>query len=265
VARIAVLVSVGRHPASGRARRAALDARAVELALRLPDARIELLHAGDPEAPALRDYLGMGRDRLRAIALPPGADIVPALVAALRSPIPDVVLAGTRAETGEGSGMVPYLVAEALGIPLVAAIADLRLEAGGAVLQQALPRGQRRAFSAPCPLLATVAAAAPAPRPVAFAAARRGRLDVDAAPGSPDPALAAWERSSARMRPKRLKGPVAGSAEDRIRAATRLVGGGGRAMVGPAPEEAARAIWEFLEREGIVPSARSREDSGVGH
>ena len=32
---IAVLVSVGRHPASGRARRADRDARAIELALRL--------------------------------------------------------------------------------------------------------------------------------------------------------------------------------------------------------------------------------------
>ena len=46
---IAVLVSVGRHPASGRARRADRDARALELALRLsPSARPLVIHAGDP-------------------------------------------------------------------------------------------------------------------------------------------------------------------------------------------------------------------------
>ena len=61
---IAVLLSVGGHPASGRARRAPLDAQALELALRLAEAgqatRIHALHAGNPAEPALRDYLGMG-------------------------------------------------------------------------------------------------------------------------------------------------------------------------------------------------------------
>jgi electron transfer flavoprotein beta subunit len=45
--KVAVLLSVGRHPASGRTRRAPLDARALELALRLPDADISAVHAGD--------------------------------------------------------------------------------------------------------------------------------------------------------------------------------------------------------------------------
>jgi len=67
---IAVLLSVGRHPASGRARRADLDARALELALGLADtARVHAIHAGDPQEPALREYLGMGIGRLTV--LPP--------------------------------------------------------------------------------------------------------------------------------------------------------------------------------------------------
>ena len=58
---VAVLLSVGRHPASLRNRAAAADARALELALRLGDGvRIRALHAGDPAEPALRDYLAMG-------------------------------------------------------------------------------------------------------------------------------------------------------------------------------------------------------------
>ena len=54
---VVVLLSVGRHPVSLRRRRAPMDARALELALRLPEVSILGLHAGDPEEPALRDYL----------------------------------------------------------------------------------------------------------------------------------------------------------------------------------------------------------------
>ncbi len=43
---VAILVSVGRHPASGRARRAPSDARALELAFGLPPGRRDALHAG---------------------------------------------------------------------------------------------------------------------------------------------------------------------------------------------------------------------------
>ena len=52
---VAVLVSVGRHPVTGRARRADQDARGVELTLSLAGARISLLHAGalDEESEAV--------------------------------------------------------------------------------------------------------------------------------------------------------------------------------------------------------------------
>lgn len=47
---VAVLVSIGRHPTTGRARRAEQDARGLELALameaELPGTRISVLHAG---------------------------------------------------------------------------------------------------------------------------------------------------------------------------------------------------------------------------
>ena len=89
---IAVLLSIGSHPASGRARRGPLDAQALELALRLVEAghatRIHALHAGNPAEPALRDYLGMGLDRLEVLETAPGADPVPALTAACAACLP---------------------------------------------------------------------------------------------------------------------------------------------------------------------------------
>ena len=62
---VAILVSAGAHSLSGRPRRADLDARAIELALRLsPSAPLHVVHAGDPKEAALRDYLGAGNRNL---------------------------------------------------------------------------------------------------------------------------------------------------------------------------------------------------------
>jgi electron transfer flavoprotein beta subunit len=252
---IAVLVSVGRHPASGRARRADRDARALELALRLsPAARPLVIHAGDPGEPALRDYLGMGIESLTVLDLPSGADPIPALAEHLKMLRPQLVLAGTGAEAGECSGMVPYALAAALDAAIAADIADIALAGDRLDLLQALPRGRRRRLSAPLPAVITVGSAGPAARPFAFGPARRGRIDIVAAAAVPDSERAAWQLRPARARPKRLKVASGGSAAERLRAATEVAAGRGRLLVDPPPAEAARAIWDYLRDEGIVRS-----------
>src|SRR5215468_1972720 len=101
---VAVLLSIGRHPASGRSRRADLDARALELALRLgPGVRIHAIHAGDPAEPALADYLGMGIESLTVLRQPPGSDVLPALASRLAVLKPALIFAGLATEAGEGS------------------------------------------------------------------------------------------------------------------------------------------------------------------
>ncbi len=47
---------------------------------------------------------------------PQGADALPALTAYLRDAGAQVVLTGSQAETGEGSGMLPFLLAEEPGL-----------------------------------------------------------------------------------------------------------------------------------------------------
>ena len=79
--RIAVLVSLGRHPVSGAVRWSRNDGAALALARRLGGASVAVLHAGDPDEPALRGYLALGapcvqtidvpRDRTCWIRLPP--------------------------------------------------------------------------------------------------------------------------------------------------------------------------------------------------
>jgi electron transfer flavoprotein beta subunit len=247
---VVVLVSIGRHPVSGRPRPAAADARAVELALSLPDARVRLVHAGDASEPALRDYLGMGVETVTVLSMPPDADPLPALIAYLRSTKPQLVLAGVRAESGEDSGLLPYLVAEGLDCALCPGIVALDPEGSEAL--QALPRGRRRRIGASLSLVATVPATAPSPRMSAYGPARRGRIEVLDAPVAIDAARASWEERPARRRPKRLRVVKAASAAERVRAVTETAVGKGRVLQGLSPDAAAKAILDYLIEEGII-------------
>ena len=247
------LVSIGSHPGSGRARRAEQDARAVELGLQLAGDALQVVHAGDPREEALRGYLGMGLDHLDVLEQPVGADVLNVLTDYLREAGAQLVLTGSQAETGEGSGMLPFLLAERLGWPLVVGLAEVEsIENGTAQVLQALPRGQRRRLKVRLPVLATVDTAAPKPRQSAFGPARRGVLAARSAAIVEDDLLAEAELQPAKPRPKRLKVIKAKSGADRMKAATaRASGGGGKVLKDASPTEAADAIMKLLIEEGV--------------
>ncbi len=248
------LVSVGAHPTSGRPRRAEQDARAVELGLQLAGDNLHVLHAGNAEEPALRGYLGMGVDELHVLAQPPGADAVPGLTDYIRESGVQLVLTGSQAETGEGSGMLPYLLAETLGWPLVVGLAEVEsMSNGSAQVLQALPRGQRRRLKVRLPFLATVDNAAPKPRQSAYGPAQRGLLDVEEIEVVIDEVFTDAELTPAKPRPKRLKVIKAKSGADRMKAATaKATGGGGQVLKGVTAQEGAAAILKLLVEEGVV-------------
>ena len=249
---IAVLLSVGRHPASGRPCRADGDARALEMALRFgPAARLHAIHAGDPDEPALADYLGMGLESLTVLRQPAGADILPALAAHLAEVKPQLLLMGLAAKRGEGSGMLPYLLARSMGAVLLPAIAEIATGEGCIDVLQALPRGRRRRLSAPLPCVITVDRAAPAARQSAYARARRGRILALDYPAGPPEAVDARE-IPARPKPRRLKIMTGATTAERLRAATEMQAGRGKLLVDPPVEEAARAIYDYLRSEGII-------------
>jgi electron transfer flavoprotein beta subunit len=248
----AVLLSVGRHPVSGRPRRAPTDAQALELAFGLDGWSVRGIHAGDPAEPALRDYLGMGLERLTALAVPAEADPVEPLVAHLRRLRPSVILTGRRAEGGEDSGMVPFLVAKALNAAIVSDVVSLVVSGGRAEVVQALPRGQRRSVGVALPFVATVHPAAPPARQVAFGRARRGLVEAVPVEAATDVFLAECSTEAWRPRPRMMRVRRGGSASDRLKAATESRAGDGMVMVDATPEEAARAIYESLIEQGVL-------------
>lgn len=95
--RVAVLVSVGRHPVSGIARYSRNDAAAMSMAAALVQSTaaisVDIIHAGNPDNAALSDYLALGAKTIKVIALEDDQDIIPGLKQALESY--DLILCGS--------------------------------------------------------------------------------------------------------------------------------------------------------------------------
>ncbi|MGF6903620.1 electron transfer flavoprotein subunit beta/FixA family protein [Paraburkholderia sp. GAS348] len=194
--KIAVLVSVGRHPVSGTARYSRNDAAALTIALSLAKthgATLDVLHAGDPSNPALKEYLALGARAVEVLEVPATpelqGDAIAPLAARLRGY--DLVLTGTRAEGAFDSGMLPYRVANALDMPLVGAAVDLTLRNGCAEVRQFMPKGLRRRVEVQLPALIAVHPMANTAPSYAYARLREGTISTirqvaTKTPGSPN-------------------------------------------------------------------------------
>jgi len=252
--RLMTLVSAGQHSVSRRPKRALLDAKAVEMAMGVPDSSLSVVHGGDPYNPALRDYLGMGIGRLYVISQYEQADVLPALMDHIESQEVDIILMGARSEVGESSGMSGYMLAEELGWSIVPNVAEIiSVRAGTAEVLQGLPGGQRSRLKVSLPFIALIGNAAAIPRQVAFSLARDGVIEVLDAVSTLDEALESWDILNAKKRPKRLKIVKAKTAMERLKAATVTSDAkGGKVLTNVTPEAAAREILTLLKQEGVL-------------
>lgn len=231
---IALLLSVGRHPMTLRHRMNPACARAAELALR-SGRQIAALHVGDPSNPALRDYLGLGIGHITVLDPHGPADALPILCDALAAMAPRLVICGDQAETGEGAGMLPYALAQHLGLALLPGVIGIE---GEAAVQSVSPTLHRR-YALDRPVMLIVGANAPAARPISFARARAGTIETRNVMGQPDQTLTEAETRPARARPRRIGGAPAS-------------GGGGPALTGLTPDQAAEKIADFLRTNAII-------------
>jgi electron transfer flavoprotein beta subunit len=261
--RAATFVSMGRHPASGRQQRAAADALAVELGRQRFGARLTVVHAGNASEPFLRDYLGMGIPELTVLELAAGFDPTEPLLAWLRRETPAVVLMGPRAETGDGSGMLPYVLAEAWGAALVSNVVDVEIASGELTLVQGEADGGRRKIAVELPVVAVLMASTQRASQISNRARIAGIVQaVKVQATSQSPAVEVVERA-ARHRPKRIK-RMGATLSDRLAALTGGAGGGagggGTVIQNVSPTEAAEAVFNFLQKEGVLDSRSSSSD-----
>ena len=151
VKHIAVLVSAGRHPVSGEPRHCHNDSLALALALNLAN-KVKVFHAGTPSNPALQDYLALGATQIDVV--PKSDDIIESLAAQLTDA--NLILTGTRAENGEDSGMLPYLLAAKLNLPIVADALEIKANREQLEVLQFLPKGRRRRVLVSLPAVVAV-------------------------------------------------------------------------------------------------------------
>ncbi len=247
--RAIVLLSAGHHPISAHPCPVPVELQAIALARGLGAASITGLHAGGASQ-AVQDCFGHGLQQLEILQQPDG-DPLAALAAAITNAAPDLVLAGRRGRGGADSGLLPYRLAESLGWPICADAVGVAPHALGLAVTQALPRGARRRVVLSTPAIVTVHPAAPAAHPFTFAAARRGqaRLSPSSFPAASYPEVSEYPY---RRRPRLPRAAAfGGTAEDRLRAATEI-SGGGVVMRDASPDAAAAAICEVLERLGLL-------------
>ncbi|SEB16073.1 drug:proton antiporter [Paraburkholderia sartisoli] len=256
--KIAVLVSVGRHPVSGTARYSRNDAAALGIALSLAKqhaATLDVLHAGDPSSPALSEYLALGARSVEVLDLSstpePHADAAPPLAARLKGY--DLVLTGTRAEGAFDSGMLPYRVANALEIPLVGAAVDLTIRDGCAEIRQFMPKGLRRRVEVGLPALVAVHPLANATPGYAYARLREGTIRAVPAQAAihADDRLA-WTTRPATARPVRLAAAEKRSGHARMLSATTTENRGGNVVIEGSSVEKAQVILAYLREHQLV-------------
>lgn len=251
--RIAVLVSVGRHPVSGVARYSRNDAAALEIGRQLAarhHAQLDVIHAGDPASPALADYLALGAREVEVLACQDGDDAAAALAARVQGY--DLVLTGTRAEGAYDTGMLPYRVAAALGYPLVGAAVDVSIGDGRATVRQFLPKGLRRRVDAALPAVVAVHPLANAQTRYAYARLRDGAVRPVRAEVGREQDAGAWTVGPIERKPVRLAAAEKRSGHARMLSATTTESRGGNVVIEGSSVEKAQVILAYLREHQLI-------------
>jgi electron transfer flavoprotein beta subunit len=249
--KIAVLVSIGRHPVSGTARYSRNDAAALTMALSIAKERrasLDVLHAGDPSNSALQEYLALGASRVEVLDVE--GDAIAALATRLQGY--DLVLTGTRAEGAFDSGMLPYRLADALGIALVGSAVDVSVKEAGVEVRQFMPKGLRRRVQAALPALVAVHPMANAAPRYAYARLREGTVAPVVTRAPADAENLQWTVKPATAKPVRLAAAEKRSGHARMLSATTTESRGGSVVIEGSSVEKAQVILAYLREHQLV-------------
>lgn len=271
---ITVLVSTAVHPLSGRRCTSRNDTLALETARQLSSGALRALHVGDPQDAALPDYLAFGAHCVEVLPLAPGNDAVAGLAEHVRGA--KLILCGTRAQSGEASGMLPYLLAATLKRPILADVLEIQLAGDTVKATQFLPKGRRRTVTVSLPAIVMMHPLATAVPRYAYARRVAGRIETlasltpdrsatvhptssaaRAASAPADPTISGqpgspWTLESADRVPVKLKAPDRRSGHARMLAATVAASRGGQVLTQGSDVEKAQAVLAYLREHDLI-------------
>jgi electron transfer flavoprotein beta subunit len=245
---VTVLVAPRSHPTSQRSTRCQADATAATLALGLSKS-VRLLCAGQMPDAVARDYLALGAPVVEVMACATDAPLIDTLLPALRDVA--LVLTGTRSEADQGSGVLPYALAAALGRPVVTDVLSVEADGSGWIVTQALPKGARRRLKVQAPAVLAISAAAPLTLRHSLADAVAGKIVRTAAvtvvTTSPSGTLVAT-----RKRRKLLEAKTVQSGHARMLGAIESPSTGGVVLQTGSVDTKAQAVLNYLRTHSLV-------------
>jgi electron transfer flavoprotein beta subunit len=252
---VAVLISPGRNPVSGASRAAPGDVIALSLGRKIAGDALRVVFAGSPEEKSLGDYLAYGAGKIEAVECPEGTGIAPLLVGALRGV--DLIITGSQAETGLGSGLLPYALAAALKCAVIANVLDARLDRDELHLTQFLPKGQRRNIAGRLPAVIVAHPKAPSNLRYAYARRQSGRIvPVCFEPPSAEALIsikdASWTALPAPRRMIPLKVEMKQSAHERLRSAISQEAKGGIVVIDGSSVDKAQVVLDYLRENQVI-------------
>lgn len=243
--KIATLVSAGKHPINGHSRHCRNDSLALQLGLNLVS-NIKVLHAGYPSNAALQDYLALGAQQIDVI--PATENMVENLAAQLDNI--DLILTGTRAENGQDSGLLPYLLAAELKLPIVAGALEISPSAGEIEVLQFLPKGARRRVKVKLPAVIVVHPLATAKLHYAHALQSLGR--INALPANNSAADVTQWRTEPARKPIKLAASANLTGHERLMAAISNKAKGGAVVNEGNNVEKAQVILAYLREHQLI-------------
>jgi electron transfer flavoprotein beta subunit len=262
---LAVLVASRLDAVSGRSTRSRGDAAAVALALRqAATAQVRVVSAGAMSDEVARDYLALGAGRIELFDVDADTDaahLVPLLASVVANSA--LVLTGTRAASGLGSGVLPYALAAALGRPMIADVVDLQPQGAAWIVTQAGPKGARRRLRVTVPAVLAICAAPSGALRHSYRDRMAGEVVRQPCPnGTAAPVSTAtgtgtstaWSFVPLARRHQVLEARARQSGHDRMLGAidTQSASRGGTLIDAGNADDKARAILDYLRTHALV-------------
>ena len=142
--------------------------------------------------------------------------------------------------------MVPYIVAQGLGLDLV----DRALSIADGNVTQFLPKGQRRVLPLPSQCVVTVSDKAPLELEYVARRARQGRIEILKPESAPTAALyQGWQLEPKQPGRKRLTIQSNASGWDRFAKRMNTTGGGGEVLKGGVDDSADKILSVLREKK----------------
>ncbi len=254
IKRIAVLISAGRHPTSGQPRHCRNDSLALTMAVDLANSHsteLDVIHAGNPENPALANYLALGADEIKVITAEP---IIENLAANLKDV--DLILTGSRAENGQDSGLLPYLLAVKLNIPIVANALEIKQMDDKLEVLQFFPKGKRRRVAVKLPAIIAIHPLAFVELHYAYAREQQGKIVVLDSRSTVNNTVAEnnlqWQIQPKMRKPNKLKAPENLTGHGRLLSAITSENKGGTVVNEGNSVEKAQVILSYLREHQLI-------------